>query len=365
MAEWSGIVKTTAPKYLKNFEDNTMRGRKWLAALKSKGRVMYNKRGSSTKWQVQYKEPPVEDYADGGVVDYSRQDLWQQAELDWRGYISKDAQTIKEELINAAGETQLINRYKEIVPNLAKAMANRIGLELYVDGNATGNQNRFHGIESFMGYTAAGAANKVATPNDTYAGLSTVLGNYGGAWSDDLSTQPNATLSKDWPFGQGDTQYDFWSPKLANYVGTDWTGTGTWASTCERVLREVSTWCKLINGEGIDEYLLAQDLYTGYLAVQGTKQRILVGTNNGGELGFDSSYTQEGVKLSTEYGITAGIGYGLNYGAMELDVLGSQLFESRGPDYSPHTPGWLFFISCFGNMRFNPKGFAKLANFTS
>lgn len=374
MADWSGIVKTNAPKYLKGFEDNTMRDRKWLAKLKSKGRVMMNKRGSSTKWQVQAKEPTVEDYADGGIVDYSRLDLWQQAELDWRGYMARDAQTIKEELINAVGETQLIDRYKQIVPNLAKAMANKIGLELYVDGNATGNANRFHGIESFCGVdtsygtgsSGAVAADKIAKPSDTYAGLSTAPGAIGGSWSDLMSVNPNASLNTDWPYGVGSPEYDYWTPKLVNYLSNSWTGsTGTWATTCERVLRETSTWCRLTDGVGIDEYILGSDLYIGYLNAQANKQRILVGSNSGGELGFDSSYTQEGVKLSTEYGIAASVGYGICYDAMEMLVLGSQLFTPRGPDYSPHTPGWLFFISCFGNLRFNPKNFAKIYGYAS
>ena len=360
--EWSGVIKTTMPKYLKQVEDNTMRGRRWLKEIKSRGRIMYNKRGSSTIWKVQYKEPPVEDYADGGVLDYARQDLWLEANIDWRGYVSKDAMTLKESLINGAGDTQIIDRYKRIIPQLTQSITNKLGLEVYIDGYATGNQNRLHGIESFMAArTSPGAANKIAEPSDTYGGLSTALGNYGGTWSDTMATPPNSVLSNDYPYGTGDTQYDFWSPKLVNYVGTDWGGGATWALNCERVLRETSTWCRLLNGAGIDEYMLGQDLYTGYLNVQGSKQRILVGTSNGGELGFDSSYTQEGVKLSTEYGIAPSIGYGLNYGAMEMLCLDSQLIGSEGPDYSPHTPGWLFLVYFFGNMRFNPKGFAKIA----
>lgn len=367
-SEWAGVVKTTAPKYLKGFEDNTIRSRRWLNGLKERGRISFNNHGLSTYWQVAYAQPPVEAYADGGVVDYSRFDAYQQANLDWRGYITKDALTKKEMLINGTGDTQLINRYKQTLPRLLKGITDKMGTEMYVDGNAPGNANRLHGIESFMGadttYDSVGAdvADKIAKPSDTYAGLSTALGALGGSWDANLGTKPNANVATDWPHGAGTSEYDYWSPKLINTVSMAWTGTATWASTCEKVLRQTTLWCTLTAGEGgsLDQFLLSGDLYSTYLDTQALKQRILVGASGGGELGLPGTYTQEGVKIDTEFGIPASTGYGINFDAMEFLCMGSQMFESQGPDYDPHTLGYLFLVHFFGNMRFNPKGFAKL-----
>jgi hypothetical protein len=99
--------------------------------------------------------------------------------------------------------------------NLMADIEEAFGDELYVDGNASGNEGRIHGFESWLGNSGAATNGYVATPSDTYAGLSTTLGNYGGTWS----TPPRNT---NWPDGKGDPEYDFWSPLLVDYTDTAW-----------------------------------------------------------------------------------------------------------------------------------------------
>ena len=88
--EWVGIANTTKPKFMKGASDLTIRSRYLLARLRQLGRISYNNHGDSLKWQLEYKQPPIEAYSDGGVVDFSNHDAFRQLEIDWRGYIGTD-----------------------------------------------------------------------------------------------------------------------------------------------------------------------------------------------------------------------------------------------------------------------------------
>ncbi len=65
--------------------------------------------------------------------------------------------------------------------------------------------------------------------------------------------------------------------------------------------------------------------------------------------------------IDTDFDVPSGVGYGLNVDQMELGSLDSVLFSSRGPEYDIKTDSWLFLVGFFGNVRYNPKHFAKLA----
>src|SRR4029079_11630577 len=73
-------------------------------------------------------------------------------------------------------------------------------------------------------------------------------------WTASLSSanQPNTSLGYDWPHGTGSTQSDFFTPKLLNFNSARWlgsTGTGTWETVCERVLRQGRIWLTNTGGQ--------------------------------------------------------------------------------------------------------------------
>lgn len=365
--EWVGVVTTTAPKYLKGAVDATFRKRLLLALLRKKGRITTGQSSHKLYWDVKYAHPPIASYGDGGTLSFQRHNLWQQLELDWRGYKGTDLMTDKERLMNSGNEA-LIRRYDQIVPNLTRGLEETFATELYIDGYAAGNENRLHGIESFCGadtsYDSVGAdvADKIAKPLDTYGGKSTAVGALGGSWSTSLTTKPNANIATDWPSGFGSTEYDYLSPKLINTVSTAWTGTNTWESTCERVLRQGKLWCTNVSGvDGtVGLTLLDQEMYGTFLNKQSTKQNIWVPHKESDDLGFPDAINFEGMAVMYEYGIPVNTGYMFNLDAMELMVLGNELFRTKGPEFNIHQDGWLFSIGFFGNMKYNPKSFAKL-----
>src|SRR5262245_40322432 len=196
-AEWSRIVNTTIHEYVREVEENILRNRKLLALMRSRGRITFNHAGDLMDWKVKYKRAPMQGYADSDTLTFSRRDRWKTAQLDWRGYASTDSMTKLEKLKNKDTEA-IVKVYAQITDSLLEDMEDQFGDELYIDGNAAGNTKRIHGIESFMGDTGVGAlAGYIVPPSDSYAGLSTTLGNYGGAWS-------TSAGNVEWPTGNGD-----------------------------------------------------------------------------------------------------------------------------------------------------------------
>ncbi len=342
--EWVGVIHSTAPKYIKGAEDLTMRERIVFSYLKSKGRIKHGETSHTCVWDVEFSQPPIEPYADGGVLNFQRHDPMRQMILDWRGYVGTDQMTRKERLMNA-GDTAIYKRYDRIIPNLMKSITDKFGSEWMIDGYASGNENRLCGIESFM--RAAGLVtniSKIALPDDTYATRSTALQDQGGFWSADLpaAQRPyrDAGLAMDWPDGNGSSEFDYLSPKLINTEhnwgggGTGWNG-GT--GNGEYIIRAGVIWLSILGGSAgmPDLFITNGRMYGEYLNQQAKKQRIVVPHKKSDELGFGDTVNQEGIGIHRDFDIKSGVGYFLNFDKMSLSTLTPELFYRSGPDWSP------------------------------
>lgn len=359
MAEWSRIVNTTIHKYIREQEINVLRNRKMLALLKQKGRITMNHSGDLLDWKVRYKRVPMVGYADMDTLTFTRKDRWKTAQLEWRGYAATDAMTKRERLINKNTEA-IIKVYSEIATNLMEDMEDQFGDELYIDGSATGNSKRIHGLESWLGDTNSEAsAGFVYPPSDTYAGLVTTLGNYGGNWS-------TVSSNVNWPSGTGDAHYDFWSPLVVKYDSSSWNASGTsWYETCREALRY-----GIIKGRRnkskrgmLDLVMLENELYRQFEEKVESSEQLNV-QRGGGQglltLGFTDVINFEGCEVTYEYGVTSNIGYGICTDALELCSLQGQLFVPEGPDFDPASQSYRFSIDFFGNLKCSsPRNFVK------
>jgi len=359
MAEWSRVVNSTIHQYIREQEINILRNRKLLALLKQKGRISMNNSGDLLDWKVRYKRIPMVGYADMDSLTFTRKDRWKTAQIEWRGYAATDAMTKRERLINKSTEA-IIKVYSEIATGLMEDMEDQFGDEMYIDGNATGNSKRIHGLESFLGDTNVEAtAGLVYPPSDTYAGLITNLGNYGGNWS-------VVTGNVNWPSGTGDAHFDFWSPLIVKYDSNNWAATGTdWLSTCREALRY-----GIIKGRRnksrrgmMDLIMLENELFRILEDQIESKEQVQVRRGEGTgllSLGFTDTINYEGCEVTYEYGVPTGIGYGICTDAMELCSLQGQMFGPEGPDFDPATQSWRFSIDFFGNLKVaSPRNFVK------
>jgi hypothetical protein len=353
--DWSRVVNTTINQYVREVEVNILRNRKLLALMKEKGRITFNHGGLLNDWKVRYKRAPMSGYADTDTMTFSRRDRWKTAQIDWRGYAATDSMTKLERLKNKNTEA-IVKIYSEIASNLMDDMDEQFGDELYIDGNAAGNSKRIHGIESILGQSGAAAAGFIANPSDTYAGLLTNLGNYGGTWS------TNASAQITWPTGVGDAHYDFWSPLIVDYTNASWAAnTKTWPNTCLEALRfGIIKGKKNKSKKGmLDLILMNDELYRQFLQALAAEERLIVnrGDAKGGliALGFEDVVNYDGVEITYEYGVPPALAYGWNMENLELMSLQGQMFVPEGPDFDISTQSWRFSIDFFGNMKFNPR----------
>lgn len=365
--EWIGVIHEQAPKFLAGYADETIRNRMLLAYLRKNGRIVLNGNGPMCVWSTKFQQPTPTSVADGGSISFTRQDNKRQLALNWRGYFVPDMMTEKEYLMNK-GPGQIFNRYGEVIPDLIEAITDYFGGQLYIDGNATGNENAIHGIESFMGAGTVAVGDVVAQPSDTYAGLSTALGNEGGSWDDNLTVQPNSTISKDWPAGRGTASWDFNSPVLLNWSSNAWgTSAVTWESNCERTIRQGIIWLKNRGGmSGMPKLALMDSiLYTGFLNHMSSKQRAIIPHSESQDLGFPDAVNFDGVGLAYDFDCPANTGYLLNIQNVELISLDKVLFGYRGPDWSIRDRAYLFYVGFWGNARWRAKHFGKFFNYAA
>lgn len=366
--EWIGIIETTRHKYMKGASDLTLRKRLLLAMLKKRGRIMYNASGDELRWQVEFSQPPVSAYGDGGVIDFSNHDAYRQLAVDWRGYVATDTMTKKQQRMNR-GDEALVKVFENKQNNLMKAIRDNFCGELYRDGSGVGRENNVHGLETFMGDDGnTVAADIIANPSDTYGetSLSTALGALGGSWSSD-GTAPNATLGTDWPDGSGDSEYDFLSPKLVNWSSNAWgTAATDWESNCWRAISQTITWLT-INGsdEGMPNLIpLASNLFQGYKEAQEVKTRISIPHKESQDLGFGMVLNQDGVGIYPDFDCPINTGYALNLSTVTIHSLFPELFWMEGPDKDPRTLwSYLWGTGFFGNVTYQPKYTAKIKNF--
>ena len=359
---------TTLANHIREVEESMLRNFQLGALLESAGRVNYNNSGEGFDWPVQYRLHKVEGNTGETQRNFARRNLWKTANLEFRGYQTTDAMYYREFRSNK-GPEGIVKVFDKFVERLETSMTQAFGGEYYVDGSASGNEQSWHGLESMFALNGtvtatsgaqrtANAADIVGYPNDSYAALSTVLGNYGG----------ENESSQYWPDGIADGEFDFWSPLVVNYTTTHAdlpSTTNTWAGQGDEAMRyaiinsqrNASKTCQITN------ILLARDLYMGLLNIIDDKERIAISSENSlRALGFKQTVNFDGIEVSWEAGIESGVGYGLNYDNIELKSMDESLLRSEGPEYDIHSQAFVAAVSTLSNLKFSsPRNFFKLA----
>lgn len=365
MAITARMINTTITKYIRKEVLAMLRNRKLWAILNDRGRITFNNSGAGPNnndfdWKVQYRQVPMTPYSDGQTLTFAPQNLWKSAALDYRGYTMQDSIGILEKLKNKNDEA-IIKVFDDIAMRMMTSAKDKLGEELYVDGNAAANLGRFHGFESFLSATAGSAGAKVAVNNDSYAGLSTVLGAY-------ASNSWNGT----WPTGTGDSEIDFWTPLVVDYTNTGFAATSpTWRVNCIEALRFGITKAKKnVNKDGaIDLVMMTDDMYIDFKNAEDDKTQNRISRDDGSsglwKLGFRDIMNLDGVDCTYEYGVPADTGYGLPMGVIEMMSLQDDLIKAKEVFWDINSLVDKFVLLIFGNLKFEQiRNFVKWKNVT-
>lgn len=324
-----------------------------LAMMRKRGRLKFNCHSKARDWRIKYKRTEPVPHDDMSPINFVRVNRHKDAVLPWRSYAQGEFFTKYEKLVSQNPKTALI----KIVDNLTGEMTSDINeyfhLEAYNDGYE--NTDRLHGLESMFGHTGSVITNSPAyAPSDTYGGLSTTLGNYGGTWSTGVS---NA-----YPMGTGDLQYQFWSPLILDEEASFWDSTtktwkgGTWRET----IRFANTYQETLHSKIPDFYLMTAEKLRLAKQSMDDKERVIVTSGSEvADLGF-KTMKFEGVDLLSEYGVPDGAAYGIYVDSMELCSMQSKLFMIDQEDDIVLSSRRLA-IDFYGNMRFkSPAHFVKI-----
>lgn len=364
MAESATLIKNTAQKYIKGASDHTIRQRVLLAMLAQGGRIKYNQSGYDLNWNLKIKLPDVVQGGDNAQNIFTEHDLNIQMTLGVRSYKTLGRVSKRKVTLNRGGQLAIVDLFDQEMDSMKQALRNEFCAEIYKDGNGTGRGECIHGFESFLGDDGATtAADRVANPSDTYAGQSTALANNGGSWATSGAPAYNTAIGTVWPYGNGDPEYDCLSPKLLNYTSTAWSsGTNTWTANATELLRRARTWCKVNGGTKMPMmHMLSADMYDELEDAIEVRFRHTTPLQSAVDLGFPDVIQYSGMGLSREFDVTPGVGYGINLDDIEILSAHSDLFYMEGPVDDFRSESYLFLAGFLGNMRCNPRGFAKYA----
>ena len=363
-SDWARSIATTIVNHLREEEIASLRKYNLFSLLEGSGNVRMNMSGRGFDWEIQYRNHRPSGNNGETPRSFSRENLWKKAESEYRGYQVTDA-IFRKEMLENRSASALVNVAGKLASRLLTSMEQYVAKEWVQDGALTANALRFHGIESFMGTDgtvniatgakrSANAADMFGYPSDSYAGVNTELGYYGGAQNSGI-----------WPNGDTDSEYDFFSPVIVNYTSTAF-GSNNWGSNCVKAIREAihQTRRNDTKEDQVDLVLLDRRLYIDLMNTLDSKERVIVSRQNGLRgYGFTDVFEIDGVEISSENSVPANTGYGLAVGNVELLCMNSNLFESEGPFYDEVTQQYRYVVSHLGNLKWkSPRNFFKLTS---
>jgi hypothetical protein len=371
--QWARLFNTTLAKHRRTMEENTLRNYQMGALLEANGRVSYNHGGNGFDWPVAFKRGSVTGNTGEQTRNFVRKNRYKVANLDYRGYEATDSMTWAEFLANK-GEEGIVKIFDTMVSNLETDMRQHFGRQYFVDGNATGNETCWHGFESMFGTNtsldtiaidgsgarSANQADIVANPSDTYAGISTVLGTYGG---EQESSVP-------WPHGQASAEYDFWSPLVIVFDSTAFSATDDTFDKGDEAIRYGLTHANRNMGgkdEAITQVVLDRELFRTFKKIQGAKEEIVVDNASQGSLrslGFRNTFIFDGVEITPENGVPNRVGYGFNINGIELVSMDETLLKTES-EWKMETQSYNAVVSTLSNLVFRtgPRNTFKLVEY--
>lgn len=365
----------TITNYLRQIEDNTMRNRALWGMMKQKGRISYNHGGRNFEWRIRMDELQARPYDGTTAPVFTTIDRYKVASLDYKA-LQIGEKLDKLILDRNKGPERIVDLFGDALERANQEFLRSTSKDLFNDGGST--TTRWDGLETFLGNTSTtGSSGKTKDPSDTYAGLSTVLGNYGGSWTGD------------WPDGNTTTGpiYDFFSPILVDTTATAWGASpaASFANYGEQQMRfAINRALKYRASQyGGDGDTMAMGDQTGMVLFttemkedfqnlfSGTQRTMMEAVPKDFSFGYQV-LNFDGWMLVHDFDVPANTGYGFLWSAIEyrsvyarlIEALKNQAGQERGFVVVPDGSGVIVGGWMHGNFKCNPRGFFKLYPYT-
>lgn len=370
---------TNIVKFLRQAEKACFRKFPVTDEIMRRGRVKYNQGGLGLQWEVQYKLHPTTGNDGTTPLTFAQHDQWLNASLPYRGFACTDS-IYEKEMLENRGEEALVKVFGTMTSRMQKSMEESFKFMPYRDGSSASDKLPM-GLETMMALTgtldlsnaagpatrAANAADLVGWPTGTYAGLTCTLGNYGGSYRSTISTTAGSYLN--WPMGQADPEYDFWTPIVTNYDSDSIPATThTWAGQATGAIRFTHDHLSRNGNGGPDANLcvMERSMYTDLCTLQDSKEQVVVTEARPGarQYGNGPAIYVDTVKCQADYAITSRVAYMVNLDDIELVSMYPTLFKTNSePDYDMASQSYRYASLALLNLKFSsPAKYAKLAN---
>ena len=369
------LFKTVLPDYIREVEQAHLRKRAFSALMDVKGKIKYNCGGNGFHWPVKSRYHQMRAYTGTQRRTFTSLDPFEHANLSFGGYEVTDAMNERERLLAAnGGEATIINYYDDFLESLGTSINEQVGPQYFNDGSTAANSNFWHGLDTLFQGTqtinsalttttarTANAADIYYAPAGTYAALTQTLGNYGGAQE----------IGLNWPDGNADPEYDFWSSIHLNATSTSLNVGGSGNTFFDQGEEAIGLGISKIlrnrnaNG-GLTHLFMGTSWFETYKRIQRNKQRIIVGADS--ELtnaGFrqNSFMTDDGVEIVNEYQIDPEEAYGVTFEEIELRCVFDSMFSPQGPFYDEEDDEHRVAIRNLSQLKFgSPRNFLKLTD---
>ena len=372
---WARLSATTLAQHLTDIENATMREHPFLLLLQNNGLIKYNDYGNGFDWSVKFRKPDVQGFDGENPIDFKSKNIHKKAKLEWRGYVSTETMSEKEFLANR-DQAAIVKTFDNMINELTESMEQFLPTECFKDGSAAGNEHCWHGFETMYGYDGtlnvttgeqrtANAADIVAYPSGTYAGISTELGEYGG----DQRLSPNGQAAV-WPNYVADPEFDFWSPLIVNYNSTAFSAqTHDWVNQGHEAVSYAITHAQRNQNmkEHTTQAFMARNLWQPFTTKIRDKERIAVTSSLAlRSLGFTNTIEWDGCEFTWDNAVPQSECYGIPLKLCQLRCMRSKLLYPEGPIWNFEKRRFQAAVTTLSNLRFkSPRNFWKTAPLTS
>jgi hypothetical protein len=387
MAGFTARVQTSTINFwIKQVIEPIYRKSVVMGFLKSKGRMKMKSGGTALSWPVRFYRRKIRNILLGATQrSFPNTSTEVHASLPWYGYDMGESIQKIEKLINQnAGPSQIYDLVRRTVEALAGDFTEDLRLRLWGDGTQTGtdlmgilsliggsatpNDGIYNGLGSYYlvcdngvnanlarvgatGYAGTAEGYFSGFPTQTYAGLSTTLGNRVNDWTNG----GNTTVC--WPAGYFSPSFNFWSPLMVDYnnVGFDpdpavSTTAHVWKSQWQEAFNAMTSYLGILQKQPVDMVVLNTELLRKAKdSLIGTQRIVVTDTSEARSLGF-KSLEYNGCEMIDEYGVPVGMGVGMTWDKLEWHSLQGQLIE-RTEDTDIVTSENLYLLDSYGQLK--------------
>ena len=353
------VQRTTISRWNKKLNNEITQEYALLAEMEKRKQIKYiNDGGGQFRWGFHARDVPLGHYVDGTAKSFQRNDLEEVAKLGWRTYDASEIITSLEKAQHKGGHA-MIDVFSERSPRIRKGLKRRLAGQFFVDGEAAGFTEGWHGIESFMGIGPQTVGDELQTSStDTYGGLPTSFTGLSGG-SIDLS--------------EG---YKCFTPVIVNCNRDTGGGPVLWDAAGDEYLRVAISEASYGPGDKLDLILLRKLAMRQLKNILDDKEQVYTDRGQGhpSEVAFGfQKIWYDGVALMEDVGIPALDpagrvihGYGFDMSKIYLKVLNAKpktTIFSVDVDWSIDYQADKIYWCSFSNLCFDsPRHFAKFAN---